>query len=470
VDVIVDGVTGGKAWSCGFEFDYANEESFYCRPLRLSEDKAPQRMPVPSEAADSRFAFLPPMSGLAATEPKWESGRINVLLGEGQTAQVLRNLCYQIYEQPDPKPAWKDVGRHIESLFGAQLQPPLFIKERGEITMTYSDQRGCVLDLSSAGRGLQQTLLLLAHLYANPKTVLLLDEPDAHLEVLRQRQIYQLLTDVASQQGSQVIAASHSEVVLNEAANRDVVIAFVGKPHRMDDRGQQVVKALTDIGFDHYYQADLKGWVLYLEGSTDLAILRAFARILDHPAAQELERPFVHYLTTNLPSRAREHFFALQEARTDLVGVALFDRLERPLQSGTPLTEMMWQRREIENYLCQEDVLAAYARHDQPDDLFGRAEAARREQVMRECIAEVTAALATLSRPSPWSDDIKASDEFLNPVFERFFKKLGLPNLLRKTDYHVLAGLVPKDKLAPEVAAKLDAILAVAQKARPNGA
>ncbi len=469
VDIVVDGITEGKAWSCGFEFDYANEESFYCRPLRLSEDKSPQRMPVPPEAADSRFAFLPPMSGLAATEPKWESGRINVLLGEGQTAQVLRNLCYQIYEQAEPQKEWTDVCHHIESLFGAELQPPQFIKERGEITMTYRDHSGCVLDLSSAGRGLQQTLLLLAHLYANPKTVLLLDEPDAHLEVLRQRQIYQLLTDVASQQGSQVIAASHSEVVLNEAANRDVVIAFVGKPHRMDDRGQQVVKALTDIGFDHYYQADLKGWVLYLEGSTDLAILRAFARTLRHPVAGELERPFVHYLTTNLPRRAREHFFALQEARTDLVGVALFDRLEKPLQSGTPLTEMMWDKREIENYLCQEDVLVACAHHDQPDDLFGRAEAARREQVMRECITEVTAALATLSRPSPWSDDVKASDEFLNPVFERFFKKLGLPNLLRKTDYHVLAALVPKDKLAPEVTAKLDAILAVAKRARPNG-
>jgi hypothetical protein len=29
--------------------------------------------------------------------------------------------------------------------------------------------------------------------------------------------------------------------------------------------------------------------------------------------------------------------------------------------------------------------------------------------------------------------------------------------------------LVPKDNLAPEVTAKLDAILAVARKARPNG-
>jgi len=468
IDIIVDGVSDGKAWSCGLEFDYANEESFYCRPLRLSDAKQPRRMAIPPEAADSRCAFLPPMSGLTDKEFLKQPGEIGFLIGQGETAQVLRNLCHQLFSQAASAAVWPEVCDYIQALFGVELQPPKLL-ERAEITMAYRDAQGTLLDLSCAGRGLQQTLLLLTHLYANPKTAILLDEPDAHLEVLRQRQIYQLLTDVASQQGSQVIAASHSEVVLNEAANRDVVIAFVGKPHRVDDRGQQVVKALTDIGFDHYYQADLKGWVLYLEGSTDLAILRAFARTLGHPVALELERPFVHYLTTNLPGRAREHFFALQEARTDLLGVALFDRLEKPLQSGTPLTEMMWQKREIENYLCQEDVLLAYARHDQPDDLFGQAEAARREQVMRECIAEVTAALATLGRPSPWSDDIKASDEFLNPVFERFFKKLGLPNLLRKTDYHVLAGLVPKDKLAPEISAKLDVILAVARRARPNG-
>ena len=468
IDITVDGVNGGKAWSCGLEFDYANEESFYCRPLRLSNEKQPERMGVPGDAGGTHFAFLPPMSGLAATEPKWESGRVNVLLGEGQTAQVLRNLCFQIYEQTEPKSAWAEITECIQSLFGAALQPPKFIKERGEITMAYRDPEGSLLDLSCSGRGLQQTLLLLAHLHANPKTVLLLDEPDAHLEVLRQRQIYQLLTEVASRQGSQVIAASHSEVVLNEAANRDVVVAFVGSPHRIDDRGHQVLKALTDIGFDQYYQAELKGWVLYLEGSTDLAILQAFAETLGHPAARELTRPFVHYVTTNLPQRAREHFFGIQEAKPDLVGFALFDRIEKPLANGTPLTETMWEKREIENYLCIESVLLTYARHDQPDDLFGGAEAVRREQVMRECIKEVTDALQTLGRPGPWSPDVKASDDFLNPLFDRYFQKLELPNLLRKTDYYVLASLVPKEQIAPEVIDKLDRIVAVAEKAQPK--
>ena len=65
----------------------------------------------------------------------------------------------------------------------------------------------------------------------------------------------------------------------------------------------------------------------------------------------------------------------------------MFDRIDKPLTSGTPPTETMWQKREIENYVCQESVLLVYARHDQPDDLFGRAEASRRELLMAESLS-----------------------------------------------------------------------------------
>ncbi len=472
IDVIVSGVTRGHSWSCGLEFDYANEESFYCRPLRKDGDSSTARMSIPPEAGEVRIAYLPPMSGLAAVEPRWEPGRINVLIGEGQTAQVLRNLCYQVYESqitdPNGRSGWERVVAHIESLFGVSLLPPKHIPERGEITLGYRERSGPELDLCSAGRGLQQTLLLLAHMYANPKTVLLLDEPDAHLEILRQRQIFELLTNVAESQGSQVIAASHSEVILNEAAGRGTVIAFVGTPHRMNDRGTQIIKSLTDLGWDQYYQAEQGGWVLYLEDSTDLAILRAFAETLKHPATSVLERPFVHYVSTNLPQRARDHFFGLREAKDDLVGIALFDRLDKELHTDSPLVEMMWTRREIENYFCTEEVLLAYARHDQPDDLFGLAEAGKREETMREAIADITDALDKLGKPSPWSPDVKASDDFLDPLFKAFFRKLELPISLRKSDYHFLAHLVPRDALEREIIEKLDAIVSVAERAKPK--
>ena len=469
IDITVEGVTVGREWACGLEFDYANEESFYCRPLRLSDAKQPKRMDIPVEAEAVQLAFLPPMSGLAAVEPKWEPGRINVLIGEGQTAQVLRNLCFQIYEQAPGNVAWSELQSHIRKLFGITLLAPQYIQERGEITMAYKEPDGLTLDLSSSGRGLQQTLLLLAHLYANPRTVLLLDEPDAHLEVLRQRQIYQVLTEVAKAQGSQIVAASHSEVVLNEAAERDMVIAFVGSPHLISSRGSQVLKALTDLGFDQYYQAEQTGWVLYLEGATDLAILRAFAKTLDHDAAEYLDKPFVHYVGSDRPEKARGHFYGLHEAKPDLVGLALFDHLDRQLQVGSPLAEIMWRQREIENYLCQEEVLMAYARYGlRIDDLFGFAEAKRGQEAMREAIDEIVAALRSLGREQPWSANIKASDNFLDPLFDSYFRRLGLQNQMRKTSYNVLAGLVPADRIDSEVSEKLDAIASVARQAKPR--
>lgn len=469
IDILVEGITEDKPWKCGLEFDYANSESFYCRPLRLTEDKNPLRMPIPDEAAKVQMAFLPPMSGLAANEIRLDPGTINVRVGEGRTAEVLRNLCYKINSE---KPAyWNKLVSHIESLFGAQLKPPEYIRERGEITMRY-EEKEVLFDLSSSGRGLQQTLLLLSYMYANAGAVLLLDEPDAHLEILRQRQIYQLLVDVARDNGNQVIAASHSEVLLNEAADRDVVVAFVGKPHRINDRGSQVLKALKEIGYEHYYQAEQTGWVLYLEGSTDLAVLRAFAEKLEYEeAVTALERPFVHYVG-NQPGEVRKHFHGLREAVGDLRGVAIFDRLDQALPSDLGATGMTWKRKEIENYFCYPETLEAYAKgaaeEESAGPLFALSEANRRVQVMRESIGEVSKALETLGKGSPWDINTKVSDDFLAPLFETYFKKLGLPNVMAKKNFHELARLVPKEKLDTEIKGKLDAIVETMRNATPR--
>lgn len=471
IEVIVEGVNEGLPWRCGLEFDYQNAESFICRPLREAgfeeSPVADAKFTEVTEAAAVKVAYLPPMSGLADREFLKQPGEIGFLIGQGQTAQVLRNLCHQVFSQ-NPA-AWKVIATQLRSLFGAQLLEPDFKKEIAEIRLEYKDLNGCQLDLSSAGRGFQQTLLLLSHLHANPKTILLLDEPDAHLEILRQRQVFSLLTDTAEKQGSQIIAASHSEVVLNEAAGRGRVIAFIGKPHVMNDAGKELIKSLKDIGFENYYQAEQKGWVLYVEGATDLAILRAFAERLQHEeAAEALSDPFVHYVGTNIPGLARNHFFGLREAKADLVGVAVFDHLDGELVSGTPLAETMWRRREIENYFCTQEVLMAYARGQTPDDLFAFAMRDPRERAMREAMAEVAGALRTFGKPDPWSIDIKATDEFLDPVFRIFFSKLSLPLGLRKSDYHLLARLMPPDKLDSEISAKLDLIAAVSRKARPR--
>jgi hypothetical protein len=62
---------------------------------------------------------------------------------------------------------------------------------------------------------------------------------------------------------------------------------------------------------------------------------------------------------------------------------------------------------------------------------------------------------------------VKASDEFLDRLFEEYFKRLKLPNLMRKSNYHELARLVPPDLIAPEVVEKLEAIVETAKAAKP---
>jgi len=479
VDIIVEGVTAGVAWQCGLEFDYANPESFYCRPLRLADEGGMGFMPIPPEVAEVRVAFLPPMSGLAARETRLDDGAINVLLGEGRTAEVLRNLCHMIVQRDDGLARWEQLKGHIDRLFGVKLEKPSYVAERGEITMRYRAESGAVLDLSSSGRGLQQTLLLLAYLHANPGAVLLLDEPDAHLEILRQRQIYDILSRSAREMGSQVVAASHSEVMLNEAADRDVVVAFVGRPHRIDDRGSrsQLLKSLRQFGFEQYLQADQTGWVLYVEGSTDLAILCAFARTLEHPAQTPLDLPFVHYVG-NQPGKAYSHFQGLRLAKPDLQGMAVFDRLDRVMEDKPSLVQHTWARQEIENYLGFPSVLVRWAEASasvsEEGPLFAWAErerhqraVAERRQAMEECIADLVPRAALRDPLDQWWVDTKISDLFLDRLFEVYYAKLGLPNLMRKTDYHGLASHVLKEEVSPEVVEVLDRIVEVAERAVP---
>lgn len=458
-----EGVHQDKPWICALDFYYANEESFYCRLAEPSDGLVPEG----TRAHD--IVFLPPMSGLGDREYRKETGEIAVLIGEGRTAEVLRNLCWQLYSSGEGS-GWGRLVEQIRIMFGIELREPVYVKERGEITLSYRESSGVELDISSSGRGCQQVLLLLSYLLANPGAVLLLDEPDAHLEILRQRDMYNLLTTIATETNSQVISASHSEVVLQEAAERDVVVAFVGQPHRMDTRSRyQVKKALESIRMADYFIAEQTGWMLYVEGSTDLAILQKLAERLDHKAATILSAKVpVNYLGNNKPQEARDHFHGLREAKSDLVGFALFDRLEKELQTGSALKECMWSRREIENYLVTPESLREFVQQGlRSHDLLDEAERRTRLEVLDTCIKELTDALKLTNKPDPWGPDIKVTDDFLDPLFRRFYEQLGTPQKTFKRDYYGLAEVIPIELIDPEVNLVLDKITNVANSANP---
>ncbi|MFN8556107.1 MAG: ATP-binding protein [Dehalococcoidia bacterium] len=74
------GVSDGRPWTAGMEFDYANDS-----PSTAGRCAFPV-----AEAAAQPIAFLP-MSGLTANG-RLDPGAINVRIGEGRTAEVLRAI------------------------------------------------------------------------------------------------------------------------------------------------------------------------------------------------------------------------------------------------------------------------------------------------------------------------------------------------------------------------------------------
>ena len=158
------------------------------------------------------------------------------------------------------------------------------------------------------------------------------------------------------------------------------------------------------------------------------------------------DNPFVKYVANN-PLDARNHFYALKEAVPDLKGVALYDRLVRQLQS-IDLQEIMWQRREIENYLPIPSVVERYF-EKQGSDL----------SLIRELMNDYMPPIAKKDKKDSWWFDTKMSDDFLDKIFRQYFQRLKQPvSLMSKSNYYELALLSEPNELDGEVLEKLEAL------------
>jgi ABC-type cobalamin/Fe3+-siderophores transport system ATPase subunit len=460
------GETDGSAWGCKAEFTFSNAESIGCRvvgDLRRYSQLAEQGKGV-------QFGFLQPMSGLATEEDLLTPGAIDRRLGEGRTAEVLRNICYSILNpenrgQTDKliQNNWKKLREAIQQMFGSTLHEPEYIRVTGLLKLEYTENN-IRYDVSSGGRGFQQTLLLLAYMYAHPGTTLLLDEPDAHLEVIRQREAFQLINTVASETQSQLIIASHSEVVLDEAADASNIIAVIDSqaielnPITKRKQVAYLKKALTEIGWERYYLARLKKHVIYLEGSTDLEMLKKFAEKINPEAWAFLQTANVQYMANNLPHKAVENFVALREFIPDLRAFALFDRVEKDYENNTPpMPVQFWQKRELENYVAQPDALIRYARQLAVKQPTFQAEQAAK--AMQDVIEENTIPVALRDPTHSFWSNTKLSDDWLDVIFPDFYQRIGLPRHFFKRDYYQLINLLKPAEIDPEINQKLKAIL-----------
>ncbi len=390
-----------------------------------------------------------------------DRGAQNLEIGKGKPGDILRNLLLDVFQNAS---LWTRLVKDIQDLFHATLLDPYYTETIPFIRCEYlpgistdKRKRGLPqLDIASGGSGFHQVLLLLSFFYARPAAVLLLDEPDAHLHVILQRQIYDRLRVVASQRQCQLLIATHSEVIL-DATTPTRVVSFLGQPHRLirDFQRDQVREAMGRLTTLDLLLAEQGRAVLYCEGQSDFDILKSWADVLSHPARRFFERPFFHANEGRSPREARGHLFAVRAIHPTIRGLLLLDGDNRGLPdreiSTDGLTIRRWTRYEIENYLLIPDAIKRTL--GPTDNLFVAEEGRKAVEYLRQQLPPVF--FDNPLHDNPVVNSVPASKQLLPQMFEA----AGRP--MEKSDFFLIASNMRPDEIHPEVIEVLDMIAAL---------
>ena len=439
-----------------------------CIPVEIESDSSEQVYVRPAKRVKPELlrnsdnfpkpVFVPAMTGLGIDEPVYRQPKIDQLLGQGKPGEVLRNLLAEISNDRD---AWERLTSSIKSVFGYELLPPN--TDGANIIAEYRhDAGGTGFDIAGAGSGFLQVLMLLTFLNNRQGTVLLMDEPDAHLHVILQDGIYSELKATARKSNSQLVIATHSEVVINAVEPRELY-ALLGRPQKLvDDRARAtLIRSLSVLSNTDIMLAREKGRILYVEGHTDLDILRAWAHALNHRIKDFLKQPFWKpaVFETRLQAKgikAQDHFEALLLVQDEIQGAQITDRdgnedipASQKAVDGK-LLKLCWTRYEIESYLVHPAALARFV-----------GKAAGRDAPL----ADVDAMKETMRKylPGVVVDDPMGEHDSLKTTKAR---KVVLPPILDETGlydlpytrYADIAATMQPEEIHPEIIKILDAV------------
>ncbi|MDP1846262.1 MAG: AAA family ATPase [Solirubrobacteraceae bacterium] len=351
-----------------------------------------------------RLAYLPPFAGITDREMRLPGAIRRRRIGEGLAGAVLRNLLLDMYDRNvaertrlrgarskisnadlrrlrDTDP-WELLQQTLRTTFAAELSVAPFREEYHSYIQVEVD-KGTVdgykltrfrrynpRDLMVEGSGFLQWLSVYALATDPAIDVLLLDEPDAHLHSSLQEQLLETLRDLAAKTDKQVLVATHSSEILRNAPPSDIFELRTSGRGRYLAEDVQKVGLLAGLGSDYAPRVDrIKRTkrVLFVEGRTDLPILRALATTLGIDIPPE----WVEWRTTRSQKERKQLYLALLEEIPDLVAISLRDRDDEPLETvGADLSDKSiaesggffarkWRRRYIESYLIWPPAIAA---------------------------------------------------------------------------------------------------------------
>jgi hypothetical protein len=172
--------------------------------------------------------------------------------------------------------------RILSERFAARLDKVSFDETLDQfVSAGYSDDSGARHDLYSAGAGFIQVVQLLAFVLTRESSVVLLDEPDAHLHSSLQRVVVEILEEIAADQNYQVVLATHSKEIINFVDPSRLIFVSDGaksaEPASAEVTPITILQSLGAIDNVDAFALLRNRRCLFIEGTTDRTVLERFA-------------------------------------------------------------------------------------------------------------------------------------------------------------------------------------------------
>lgn len=212
------------------------------------------------------------------------------------------------------------------------------------------------------GSGFLQWLSVYALALSQEVDVMLLDEPDAHLNATLQKELVGALQTIAFEKDKQVLLATHSPELIRYF-DYERILAIVDRRPRYLSESIGKIKVLAGIGTVHtptLHALMISQRMLILEGESD----ERFLKLLAKQAGIEWPDNLICWFWTGNAAERRKLFLQLLREIPGLKAISIRDRDDESdgttsnslIDGANPPNDdgfiaMKWRRRHMENYL-----------------------------------------------------------------------------------------------------------------------
>jgi hypothetical protein len=352
------------------------------------------------------IAYLPPFAGITDRESRLSPAMRERLVGQGLSGGVVRNALFDLHERnkrersrlvegrskikdtdlshlrrSDP---WEILTSAMQRFFGTDIRIVPF-NERYHSYLKVKCVKGDLdakgsfkaypgfnaRDIMVEGQGFLQWLSVYALALSPEINVVLLDEPDAHLNASLQTHLLGSLSELSISQSKQILMATHSPELIR-LHDYDRILSVTKNSTKYLNAPESRIGVLAGIGTTHtptMHDLMLHKRLLILEAPSDLR----FIKILAAQAGFEWPKNVVPWFWTGSASERHKLFSQLQKEIKGLIGISIRDRdnepdasvdadlIDKGFTAQADFTALKWRRRHIEGYLLCKSAIARAA-------------------------------------------------------------------------------------------------------------